>query len=51
VLAEHVQKTNFPWLMSNVIDNETGDPLGDGLITHIIENNGRKVGIVCLLFS
>lgn len=28
ILQKWVEKTNFPWLMSNVIDNETGRPLG-----------------------
>ena len=45
-LMEHVEKTNFPWLMSNVIDNETGRPLADGKITHIMEWWGRKIGLV-----
>jgi 5'-nucleotidase len=48
VLAELVKKTTFPWLMSNVIDNETCAPLGDGLVKHIIENNGKKIGLVSL---
>ena len=29
VLQKWVERTNFPWLMSNVIDNETGRPLGN----------------------
>lgn len=29
--------------MSNVFDNETNRPLGDGKISHIIEKNGKKV--------
>ena len=45
-LMEHVEKTNFPWLMSNVIDNETGRPLADGKVTHIMEWWGRKIGLV-----
>ena len=49
VLADLVKKTNFPWLMSNVIDNETGAPLGDGHVTWIIENHGKKIGLVNLL--
>lgn len=28
ILEKWVERTNFPWLMSNVIDNETGRPLG-----------------------
>ena len=33
-------------LMSNVIDNETGRPLADGKVTHIIDWCGRKIGLV-----
>jgi 5'-nucleotidase len=46
VLAGLVKKTTFPWLMSNVIDNETDAPLGDGKITEVIEKNGKKIGLV-----
>jgi hypothetical protein len=46
-LTDLVEKTNFPWLMSNVIDNETGRPLADGKVTHIMEWWGRKIGLVC----
>lgn len=49
VLQKWVEKTNFPWLMSNVIDNETGRPLGDGKISHILNHNGLKVGIMGLV--
>ena len=43
---ERVEKTNFPWLMSNVIDNETGQPLADGKVSHIVDWCGRKIGLV-----
>jgi len=49
-LGELVEKTTFPWLMSNVIDNETGRPLADGKITHIMEWWGRKIGLVSYEF-
>ena len=44
-LQELVEKTSFPWLISNVTDNETGRPLAEGKITHIIEWWGRKIGL------
>ena len=44
-LQELVEKTAFPWLISNVTDNETGRPLAEGKITHIIEWWGRKIGL------
>ena len=45
-LNEVVEKTNFPWLMSNVIDKETNKPLAEGKLSHIIEWEGRKIGLV-----
>lgn len=49
VLSQYVQETNFPWLMSNVIDNETGRPLGDGKISHAIDWQGRRIGMIGLV--
>ena len=46
VLSDWVSKTTFPWLMSNVIDQETGRPLGDGRITHVVDWNGKRLGLV-----
>lgn len=45
-LMEHTEKNSFPWLMSNVVDNETGRPLAEGVITHIMDWCGRKIGLV-----
>lgn len=49
VLQKWVEKCNFPWLMSNVIDNETGRPLGNGKISHIVNHNGLRVGLMGLV--
>lgn len=49
VLQKWVEKCNFPWLMSNVIDNETGRPLGNGKISHIVNHNGFRVGLMGLV--
>ncbi|CAB3259449.1 unnamed protein product [Arctia plantaginis] len=49
VLSGLVAQCNFPWLMSNVIDNETGRPLGDGKITHALLCNGHKIGFIGLV--
>ncbi|KAI8433074.1 hypothetical protein MSG28_013932 [Choristoneura fumiferana] len=49
VLSGLVAQCNFPWLMSNVIDNETGRPLGDGRITHALMCNGHKIGLIGLV--
>lgn len=35
--------------MSNVIDNETGRPLGSGKSTHIITHNNIKIGFMGLV--
>lgn len=49
VLQKWVEKCNFPWLMSNVIDNETGRPLGNGKISHIMNHDGFRVGLMGLV--
>lgn len=49
VLSKHVEKTTFPWLMSNVVDNETGRPLGGGKITQFFCHNGIRVGFIGLV--
>ncbi|KAH7642407.1 5' nucleotidase-like protein [Dermatophagoides farinae] len=48
-LLAFVARTNFPWLMSNVIDKNTGLPLGGGKITHIIEKGDLKIGLIGLI--
>ncbi|KAK5648260.1 hypothetical protein RI129_003152 [Pyrocoelia pectoralis] len=49
VLSQWVAQTEFPWLMSNVLDNETGRPLGEGRITYVIHSAGRRIGLVGLV--
>lgn len=49
VLAQHIAKTNFPWLMSNVVDNETGRPLGGGKISHFFYHSGVRIGLIGLV--
>ena len=49
VLDKWAAKCNFPWLMSNVIDNETEKPLGNGKITHIMNHGGFRVGLMGLV--
>lgn len=49
ILAKWVAKCEFPWLMSNVIDNETERPLGNGKTTHIIVHDNVKVGLMGLV--
>lgn len=48
-LIQFVKKTSFPWLLSNVIDKETSNQLGDGKIYHIIERGGLKFGLIGLI--
>lgn len=49
ILNEWVKKTTFPWLMSNVIDNETGRPLADGCITQVFTWGGHRIGLIGLV--
>ena len=41
--------TNFPWLLSNVLDSEDGNPVAGGKKFHILEKNGLKLGIIGLV--
>ncbi|GBN45386.1 hypothetical protein AVEN_73917-1 [Araneus ventricosus] len=49
ILTDFAVQTTFPWLISNVIDNETGKPLANGHITYTLENKGKKFGIIGLV--
>ena len=44
-----MEKSKFPWLISNVIDNETGRPLADAKVHHTIDWSGRKIGLIGLV--
>ena len=48
----HVQhlknSTNFPWLLSNVIDKKSGNRLEGTLEYKILEKGGFKIGIFSL---
>lgn len=48
-LGDLVEKTTFPWLMSNVVDNETGRPLADGKVSHVVDWCGRRLGLIGLV--
>merc|ERR1719500_885115 len=48
-LNDLVSRTSFPWLMSNVVDRETGRQLAEGLRSHVIEWEGRRLGILGLV--
>ncbi|PSC74575.1 5 -C-terminal domain-containing [Micractinium conductrix] len=39
-------ESSFPWLMANVLDNETGQPLGGALPSLVLEWHGVRVGLV-----
>jgi len=41
--------SEFPWIISNVTDSETGAPLGGGKVSHILEWEGRKIGLIGLV--
>ncbi|XP_022107519.1 uncharacterized protein LOC110988384 [Acanthaster planci] len=48
-LEDIVRDTNFPWMISNVIDNFTGQPLADGLVTRTVTCQGKKIGLIGLV--
>ncbi|KAF0455054.1 Metallo-dependent phosphatase [Gigaspora margarita] len=48
-LKELVAISNFPWLLSNVVDSETDEPMAGSKKFVILEKNGLKLGIVGLV--
>ncbi|KAJ1972857.1 hypothetical protein H4R33_007037 [Dimargaris cristalligena] len=46
VLEKLSQQCNFPWLLSNVLDAETGDTVAHARRWHLIEHNSLKIGII-----
>ncbi|XP_022646777.1 uncharacterized protein LOC111270694 isoform X2 [Varroa jacobsoni] len=48
-LIDFKDKCKFPWLMSNVVDNETQKLLADGSEFVILERTGKKFGIIGLV--
>ena len=47
-LKSLISATKFPWLLSNVVDSETGEPItGDKWV--ILKRNGLKIGIIGLV--
>ncbi|CAH1780293.1 unnamed protein product [Owenia fusiformis] len=48
-LLEVTENTNFPWLMSNVRENITFEPLANGLEKHTIQWDGIKFGLIGLV--
>ncbi|XP_054722641.1 trifunctional nucleotide phosphoesterase protein YfkN-like [Uloborus diversus] len=49
ILTDFSSRTHFPWLISNVIDNETEKPLANGFLTKVLESKGKKFGIIGLV--
>ena len=43
------EQCDFPWLLANVLDLNTGKPLGDGLPKLVMEWEGKKIGFVGLV--
>ena len=48
-MTEITRQTSFPWLMSNLLDPRTDRPIADGLLYHVIEKNGMKIGLIGLI--
>ncbi len=36
----------FPWLLSNVLDKSTGDPVLGAKLYHIIDHQGIRIGLI-----
>lgn len=48
VLKERINETNFPWLVSNVIERRTGAQLADLPRTHVLKRGALTVGVMGL---
>ncbi len=48
-LQEHMQQFRFPWLLSNVLDARTGEPLGGCERSRIVTWQGVRVGLMGLV--
>lgn len=48
-LKEFTKRTNFPWLMSNLMDARTGEPIANSRLHHVIHNRGKKLGLMGLV--
>ena len=42
-------ETTFPWLISNVFDRYTGEPLANGEATRLFDWKGKRVGLLGLV--
>nr|CAG8453058.1 5310_t:CDS:2 [Entrophospora candida] len=48
-LKKLIMETKFPWLLSNVLNSETGGPITGGEKWIILEKSGLKIGIIGLV--
>lgn len=44
-----IQETNFPWLISNVVDKYTNKPLANAKVKHILQVGELKIGLIGLV--
>jgi len=42
-LVKLARETQFPWLMSNVVDVTVEQPLAEGVTSHVVTWQGKKV--------
>ena len=48
-LTRMVEISNFPWLLSNITDGSTGQPLAGAKPHHVLEAGGVRIGLVGLV--
>ncbi|KAJ1657770.1 hypothetical protein IWQ61_002871 [Dispira simplex] len=51
VLDSLARTCNFPWLLSNVVDCETGQPVARAQRWHLVEHQGLKIGFIGIVES
>jgi 2',3'-cyclic-nucleotide 2'-phosphodiesterase (5'-nucleotidase family) len=45
-LSSLIEKSNFPWILSNVIDAESKKPMVKAKRTHVVEIEDVKVNLI-----
>ena len=48
-LEKRARESNFPWLISNVLDRKTNRPLANGIHEHILTHQGNRIGVIGLV--
>jgi len=48
-LKQYFKQFQFPWLLSNIVDIKTNQPLAGAKVFHILEWHGHRIGLIGLV--